>query len=119
MFSFFSSLFTNGALAAGGIAAGSIPIIIHLLNKQRFKKVIWGAMHWLWASYKKSQRRLQIEQLILLLIRILVLVLLAFALARPALQEGMGLLTGRASVHRVIILDNSYSMGQLVGGKPL
>lgn len=118
MFSFLSSFFANPALI-GGAMAGSIPIIIHLLNKQRFKKIIWGAMHWLWASYKKSQRRLQIEQLILLLIRILVLVLLAFALARPALQEGMGLLTGRASVHRVIVLDNSYSMGQLVGGKPL
>jgi hypothetical protein len=118
MFSFLSSFFANPALV-GGAMAGSIPIIIHLLNKQRFKKIVWGAMHWLWASYKKSQRRLQIEQLILLLIRILVLVLLAFALARPALQEGMGLLAGRASVHRVIVIDNSYSMGQLVGGKPL
>ncbi|HYG75315.1 MAG TPA: BatA domain-containing protein [Planctomycetota bacterium] len=118
MFSFLSSLFGNPALL-GGAMAGSIPIIIHLLNKQRFKKVIWGAMHWLWASYQKSRRRLQIEQLILLLIRVLVLVLLAFALARPALQEGIGLLSGRSSVHRVILIDNSYSMGQLVGGNPL
>jgi hypothetical protein len=76
-------------------------------------------MHWLWASYKKSRKRIQIEQLILLLLRILVLVLLAFALARPALQEGVGLLTGKSAVHRVIVLDNSYSMGQMVGGKPL
>src|SRR5437764_8579890 len=107
---FITSFFANPALV-GGALAGSIPVVIHLLNKQRFKKVIWGAMHWLWASYKKSQRRLQIEQLILLLIRILVLVLLGLALARPALQETMGMLSGRSAVHRVIILDNSYSMG--------
>ncbi|HEY3323347.1 MAG TPA: BatA domain-containing protein [Planctomycetota bacterium] len=114
----FLNFFTNPMLL-GGAMAGSIPIIIHLLNRQRFKRILWGAMHWLWAAYKKSRRRLQIEQLILLLVRTLILVLLAFALARPALQEGIGLLTGTASVHRVIVIDNSYSMGQLVGGKPL
>ena len=118
MFTWLGGFFQNAALA-GGALAGSIPIIIHLLNRQRFKKVVWAAMHWLWASYKKSQRRLQIEQLILLLIRILVLVLLAFALARPALQQGMGLIAGRAAAHRVIVLDNSFSMGQQVGGHPL
>lgn len=118
MFSFLSSIFTFPVFA-GGALAGSIPIIIHLLNKQRFKKVVWSAMHWLWASYKKSRRRLQIEQLILLAIRVLVLVLLALALARPAVQQAMGMLGGRGAVHRVIVLDNSYSMGQRIGGGPL
>src|SRR6185295_20370806 len=102
MFSFLSGLFGNPALL-GGAAAGSIPIIIHLLNRQKFKKLAWAAMHWLWASFKKSQRRLQIEQLILLIIRVLLLVLLAIALARPALQEGMGLISGTSSTQRIIV----------------
>jgi hypothetical protein len=118
MFAFLASFFGNPIMLAGA-AAGSIPIIIHLLNRQRFKKIAWGAMHWLWASYKKSQRRLQIEQLILLLLRILLLILLAIALARPALQEGLGLIAGASSVHRVVVIDNSYSMGQQVGGSTL
>lgn len=118
MFSFLSSFFANPALL-GGAAAGSIPIIIHLLNRQRFKKTVWAAMHWLWASFKKTQRRMQIEQMILLILRVLLILLLAMALARPALTEGMGLLSGHASMHRVIVLDNSYSMGQIVGGHPL
>ncbi|MCZ7648156.1 MAG: VWA domain-containing protein [Planctomycetota bacterium] len=118
MFAWLTGFFANPALLAGS-AAGSIPIIIHLLNKQRYKRTWWAAMHWLWASMKKSHRRLRIEQLILLLIRVLILVLLALALARPALQEGMGLLGGRASIHRVIVLDNSYSMGLQVGGQTL
>ncbi len=106
---FISSFFANPALV-GGALAGSIPVVIHLLNRQRFKKVVWAAMHWLWASYKKSQRRLQIEQLILLLIRILVLVLLAFALARPALQQGMGLIAGRAAGARRQFTGDMLSM---------
>lgn len=118
MFPWLTSFFANPALLAGA-SAGAIPVIIHLLNKQRFKKVVWAAMHWLWAAQKKASRRQRIEQLILLLIRILILLLLAMALARPALQEGMGLLAGRTSVYRVIVLDNSFSMGHVVGGQPL
>ena len=102
-----------------GTASASIPVIIHLLNRQRYKKVAWAAMHWLWASFKKSRRRLQVEQLLLLIIRTLILLLLALAIARPLLQYGAGLLTGRAALHRVIVLDNSYSMGQQANGKPL
>lgn len=113
-----ANFFANPALLAGA-SAGSIPIIIHLLNRQRFRRIWWGAMHWLWAAQKKASRRLRIEQLILLLIRVLILVLLAFALARPALHEGMGMLSGRPHAYRVIVIDNSYSMGYSVGGKPL
>ncbi len=116
---FLAGLFSHGWLAAGGTAAASIPIIIHLLNKQRYKKVAWGAMHWLWASFKKSRRRMQVEQLILLIIRTLIVLLLALALARPILQRGLGIFSGKPSAHRVILLDNSYSMGQLINGKPL
>jgi len=118
MFPFLTSFFANPALL-GGAAAGSIPIIIHLLNKQRFKRTVWAAMHWLWAAQRKAHKRQRIEQLILLLIRVLILVLLALALARPALQEGLGLLQGSTSIHRIIVLDNSYSMGLGVGGQTL
>ncbi len=115
---FLAGLFGNPALVAGTLGA-SIPVIIHLLNKQRYKRVPWAAMHWLWASFRKSRRRLQIEQILLLIVRTLILLLLALALARPILQQGMGLFTGRPATHRVIVLDNSYSMGQVVNGKPL
>jgi hypothetical protein len=106
-------------LLLAGAAAGAIPIIIHLLNRQHFKRILWAAMHWLWASYKKQRRRLHLEQLILLAIRVLILVLLALALSRPLFEQGLSAVAGRAAAHRVIVIDNSYSMGQLVGGKPL
>src|SRR5204863_6817981 len=40
-------------------------------------------------------------------------------LARPILQRGAAFLSGRPAIRRVIVLDNSYSMGQLSNGKPL
>ena len=37
----------NPALAWLGAAAVSVPIIIHLLNKRKFEKVVWAAMRFL------------------------------------------------------------------------
>jgi len=110
-------MFLNSWMAFGSLA-GSIPIIIHLLNKQKFKRLYWAAMHWLWASNKKASRRIRVEQLILLAIRTLLLILLALAMARPALQQA-GLLGGRQTTYRVVMIDNSLSMGRIVEGQPL
>ncbi len=90
--------------------AASIPILIHLFNRQRYKRVRWAAMEWLMAALKKTRRRMQIENLILLLIRVAVLLLLALALARPFLQSAIAASLGESNTHAVIVLDVSYSM---------
>ena len=100
--------FLNIALL-GGVAALSIPIIIHLFHKSRFKIVKWGAMHLLEAVLRTNQRRIQIEQWILLAIRCIIPVLLALAMARP-LWKGASNLIGEAKTSTVVLLDNSYSM---------
>ena len=55
-------------LAAAAVAGGavSIPVIIHLLNRKRFKVVEWAAMRFLLSAQKKNARRMRIEQLLLL-----------------------------------------------------
>src|SRR5271169_4822914 len=68
-----------GALATAG-AAVSIPIIIHLLNRKRFKVVTWAAMRFLLAAQKKNSRRMRLEQLILLAVRCLLVLLLVAAM---------------------------------------
>ncbi|MEQ1851275.1 MAG: BatA domain-containing protein, partial [Chthoniobacteraceae bacterium] len=100
--------FLNAALL-GGIAALSIPIIIHLFHKSRFKVVKWGAMHLLEAVLRTNQRRIQVEQWILLAIRCAIPALLALAMARP-LWQGARSLIGEARTSTVVLLDNSYSM---------
>ncbi|MEZ6092026.1 MAG: BatA domain-containing protein [Pirellulaceae bacterium] len=103
--------FINIALL-GGLAAVAIPLIIHLLNRSKFKTLDWGAMHLLESVIASNSKRIRLEQLILLLIRCAIPALLAFCLARPVLT-GWQALPGDAPSSTVIVLDNSYSMDAL------
>jgi hypothetical protein len=99
-----------------GMTAVSVPIIIHLLNRRKFERVVWAAMRFLQASVRRNQRRLRIEDLLLLLVRCLLLLFLALAAARPALRAARGAgIFGSQKVVAVLILDNSYSMSQTDG----
>jgi hypothetical protein len=100
--------FLNGALLTGLIAL-AIPLIIHLFHKSRFKVVKWGAMHLLEAVIRQNQRRIRIEQWILLAIRCAIPALLALMMSRP-LWKGASKLLGNAKTSTVVLLDNSYSM---------
>src|SRR5258708_26316638 len=100
--------FLNLALL-GGVLALAIPIIIHLFHKSRFQIVKWGAMHLLEAVLRTNQRRIKIEQIILLIIRAAIPAVLALCMARPV-WKGMHKLMGESRTSTVILLDNSYSM---------
>ena len=99
----------------GGLSAAGIPVLIHLLNRNRFKVVKWGAMHLLEAAFQPNQRRLEIEHWLLLLVRCLIPALLALCLARPVIT-GASQLFGAAKSSLVLLLDNSYSMEFSGGG---
>lgn len=98
-------------LLLGGLTAVAVPIIIHLLNRRKFRRVTWAAMRFLQAAIEQNQRRLRIEDLILLALRCLLLALLALALARPAIVSDSNAAFGQSKVTGVIVLDNSRSMG--------
>ena len=53
-----------------GTLLGAIPLIIHLLNRRRFRRVEWAPMHYLKLTIQRNRRRIQLEQLLLLLLRI-------------------------------------------------
>src|SRR5213596_199394 len=92
-------------MVAGG-ALVSAPIIIHLINRMRFKRIRWAAMEFLLKSQKRNRRRLIIEQMILLLLRILLVLLAAFLVAR-LLYAGS---KSKGTTH-VVIVDDTMSMG--------
>ena len=93
----------------GGIAAFTAPLIIHLLNRTRFKVVEWGAMHLLDAALQVNSQRIQWQSLLLLLLRCLIPVLLAFGLARPVFTSWRSA-GGAGDKSLVILIDNSISM---------
>src|ERR1700710_1902513 len=100
--------FLHAAMLAGFAAVG-IPIIIHLLNKRKFERVVWAAMRFLQVSVDQNQRRIQVEDILLLLLRCLLIALLVLALARPALRAASSGILGQTKVTAVIVLDNSGS----------
>ncbi len=100
-----------------GTLLGSIPLIIHLLNRRRFRRVEWAPMHYLKLTIQRNRKRIQLEQLLLLLLRIALPVLLFFFLARPivnptGLERWLGS-GGRSS--QVVLIDDSISMGYMSG----
>ena len=98
-------------LLAGLTALAAVPLIIWLLNRNRFKVVRWPALEFLLKTLQKSSRRLQIRELLLLILRTLAVVLMALALARPSIASGGFELLGlRGGVSAVIVLDHSLSM---------
>jgi len=65
----FAFLFASplAVLAAAG-GAVSIPIIIHLLSRRRYRVVSWAAMRFLLAAQKQSVRRMRLEQILVNLV---------------------------------------------------
>ena len=97
-----------------GLGAVSVPVVIHLLNRRRFRVMDWAAMKFLFESLKKNRRRLRIEELILLALRCLAVLLLAAAARLVGCARGgpLPVLGSRPTMSHVFILDDSVSMGQ-------
>ncbi len=103
------------ALALAGLAAGLIPLIIHLINRRRHRRVDWAAMAFLLTAARRRSRRMRLEQWLLFAVRVLAIVLLGLAVARPYVAASRFLPVGQSHFHRVILLDNSGSMGASAG----
>ena len=101
--------FSSPALLLGLVLAG-IPLLIHLLHRRRYVEHRWAAMQFLVAAMKRESRRVRLQNLILLLLRTLVLAGLVFAFARPFLDADDGLLNSQQPVHRILVIDTSFSM---------
>src|ERR1051325_5204716 len=104
----FESLFLNTAALTVGGALVSAPILIHLINRMRFKRLRWAAMEFLLKAQKRSRRRLIIEQLLLLMLRCLLVLLTALLVSR-FLGFSFGSVADQETIH-VVILDDTLSM---------
>ena len=105
-------------LGLGTLAIAS-PIIIHLLNKRRFKIVEWAAMDFLFEADKKNRRRVQVENFILLFLRCLAMLLIGLLLARPFLpNEVASVIQPDQKYERIMLVDDSLSSQVLNENEP-
>ncbi len=102
--------FLNSAILAA-LTLGLLPILIHLLNRQRFKKVDFPTLRFLRELQRQKMRQVRIRQIILLALRTLAVLFLVLALARPVLKSTAGFLPGaEARTTAILILDRTASM---------
>ena len=92
MSSWILQYFLNPLFFWPGMALVAAPIVIHLINRLRYKRVRFAAMDFLLASQKRNQRRVLIEQLLLLLLRVLLILAIVALLARLILDPSQLLL---------------------------
>jgi len=107
-------------LVAAGAAAAAIalPVLIHLLSKQRYQVVPWAAMRFLLAAPKQQRRRIDRWLLLFLRALLLLLPLVAMCAVAPwaeALWQRItpGKLEATSNLprtHHILVLDGSLSM---------
>ena len=96
-------LFALGAL--------SIPVIVHLFNFRKYKKVYFTNVRFLKELQQESKSKSKLKRLLILMSRLLALTFLVLAFAQPYLPGKHTLKKGKRSIH--LYLDNSFSMQAL------
>lgn len=106
--------FLNSALFWPGVALLALPLLIHLINRLRYRRVRFAAMEFLLASQKRNRRRVLLEQLLLLLSRLALVALVVALIGRLVLDPNQLSLFQGARSHHVLVLDDSASMRDLL-----
>ena len=95
-----------------GLASLAIPVIIHLIQKERKNVVAFPSLMFLRRIPYQSVERRRIRNWPLLLLRLAALALIVMAFARPFLRrEALAAAAAGGAREVVILLDRSYSLG--------
>jgi len=93
-----------------GLPLALLPIVIHLLNRMRFRTQRWAAMSFLFSANRASTRYAKLRQFLILACRVLALLALVLAVARPLASGWLGWALSPAPDVVMILLDRSASM---------
>ena len=88
------------------LLAIAIPIIIHLFNLQRNKKIYFSSIRFLKEIKQKKQQRTKLKNLLILLSRILAISFLTIAFAKPFIP----IKKENIKKNIIVYIDNSLSM---------
>lgn len=98
-----------------GLLAISIPIIIHLFNFHRYRKVYFTNVRFIRQLKQETQKRSQLKHLIILLLRILTIIFLVMAFAQPFIPVRQSVTDLNRKNMVAVYLDNSFSMESVSG----
>ncbi len=104
--------FLNPTFLSLAAAAAAVPILIHLLKRNKAVKVEFAAMQFLLGTSKPIVRWLRLKQFLILLMRIAAVVLLGLAFARPFFPDRAGIaLWNDVQQEVAVVLDATASLG--------
>lgn len=103
-----------------GMAGAAVPLLIHLIGRNRARRIPFAAIDFLLRSNRRVARRLRLRHWLLLAVRMLLVAGLALMVAQP-FGEAETPLPALASAPRraVLVLDDTLSMRRTVEGKTL
>jgi hypothetical protein len=102
--------FVYESLLWWGLPLVALPVLIHLINLMRHRRVPWAAMEFLLASQKRHQKSILFKQWLLLLLRMLAIAAVVLMVAQPVVRNRWGAMFGGSTTHHVLLLDDSFSM---------
>lgn len=98
-----------------GLGLIALPVLIHLINMMRQRRVRWAAMEFLLISQKRTRTWVLLKQLLLLLMRMGAVAAVVLMLAQPILRDQWSALFGGSKTHHLVLLDDSFSMSDRWG----
>jgi hypothetical protein len=102
--------FTSKILSPWLLLFALLPIVIHMLNRLRYRTVHWAAMIFLLKANKAATRRAKLRQYLLLLFRALAILFMVGAMLRPKVGGWLGTAAGGGPSVVLVLLDRSSSM---------
>ena len=95
-----------------GVSALAIPVLIHLIQRERKRVVVFPSLMFLRRIPYQSVRRRSIRHWLLLLLRAAAILLIVAAFARPFIPQGaLAIAASEGAREVVVLLDQSASMG--------
>ncbi len=93
-----------------GLFAVSIPIIIHIFNLKKTRKIEFSTLMFLKEIQETKQKRIKLKQLLILLCRIAFIIFLVLMFADPLSKGFLGAVNDKSPATVLILLDDSFSL---------
>lgn len=93
-----------------GLPLCTLPLIIHLLNRMRYRSMKWAAMRFLLKASRSSTKLTRWKHLLILACRVLAVLFLIIAIGRPVVSGWWGWAFSGPPDTIFIVLDRSVSM---------
>lgn len=101
----------------GGLVLVGVPILLHLIMRQKPKHVLFPAFRFLLQRHRTNQRKIRLRHLLLLALRLLLITLICFAFPRMKIFSERLNLGGDRPVAAVLLFDTSCSMQYTSGAE--